>query len=160
MAGPACVRGKNIVIGTGTHATLPDIPGLAEAKPLTHIEALELDHIPEHLLVMGGGYIGLELAQAMRRFGSRVTVIDHNERLAHKEDEDVSAGLHDLFRDEGIDVVTRRSYRGVEGKSGQSVKLHVIQAGSEEFSKAPICWSPPAARLTPRASAWIWREWS
>ena len=125
------VRAKKIVIGTGTHATLPEIPGLAEAKPLTHIEALELDHIPEHLLVMGGGYVGLELAQAMRRFGSRVTVIDRNPRLAHKEDEDVSQALHELFRDEGIDVVTSGHVGRIDGQSGQSVKLHILQDGAE-----------------------------
>ena len=126
------VQGKKIVIGTGTHATLPEIPGLAEAKALTHIEALELDHIPEHLLVMGGGYVGLELAQAMRRFGSRVTVIDHNPRLAHKEDEDVSQALHELFRDEGIDVVTSGHVGLIDGQSGQSVKLHILQDGAEQ----------------------------
>jgi pyruvate/2-oxoglutarate dehydrogenase complex dihydrolipoamide dehydrogenase (E3) component len=125
------VRGKKIVIGTGTHATLPEVPGLAEAKPLTHIEALELDHIPGHLLVMGGGYVGLELAQAMRRFGSRVTVIDHNPRLAHKEDEDVSQALHELFRDEGIDVVTSGHVGRIDGQSGHSVKLHILQDGAE-----------------------------
>jgi pyruvate/2-oxoglutarate dehydrogenase complex dihydrolipoamide dehydrogenase (E3) component len=61
------------------------IPGLAEAQPLTHIEALELDQLPEHLLVIGGGYVGLELAQAMRRFGSKVTVFDRNNRLMHQK---------------------------------------------------------------------------
>ena len=76
----AHVTGTEIVIGTGTRATLPNLPGLIDAKPLTHIEALELDHVPEHLIVLGGGYIGLELAQAMRRFGSRVTVVEHNSR--------------------------------------------------------------------------------
>ena len=69
------------------------IPGLAEAQPLTHIEALELDEVPEHLVVIGGGYIGLELSQAMRRFGSRVSVIDRNSRLLQREDEDVSEAL-------------------------------------------------------------------
>jgi pyruvate/2-oxoglutarate dehydrogenase complex dihydrolipoamide dehydrogenase (E3) component len=127
------VRAKKIVIGTGTRATFPEVPGLVEAKPLTHIEALELDHIPEHLLVMGGGYIGLELAQAMRRFGSQVTVIDRNERLAHKDDEDVSQALHELFRDEGIDVVTSAHVGRVEGLSGQSVRLHVLQGGTERI---------------------------
>ena len=72
------LRGTNVVIGTGTHAAIDKTPGLAEAQPLTHIEALELDEVPEHLLVIGGGYIGLEFAQAMRRFGSNVTVIDRN----------------------------------------------------------------------------------
>jgi pyruvate/2-oxoglutarate dehydrogenase complex dihydrolipoamide dehydrogenase (E3) component len=126
------IRGNKVVIGTGTHATIEQIPGLSEASPLTHIEALELDHIPEHLLVLGGGYIGLELAQAMRRFGSRVTIVDRNERLAHREDEDVSAGLSDLCQNEGIDLVMSANVRGVEGKSGHSVKLRLIQEGSEK----------------------------
>ncbi len=125
------VRAKKIVIGTGTRATLPEIPGLVEAKPLTHVEALELDHIPDHLLVMGGGYVGLELAQAMRRFGSRVTVIDRNDRLVHQGDEDVSRALHELFRDEGIDVITSAHVGGVDGVSGQSIRLHVLQDGTE-----------------------------
>ena len=84
---------------------------------------------------MGGGYVGLELAQAMRRFGSRVTVIDRNARLAHKEDEDVSQALHELFRDEGIDVVTSGHVGGVEGISGQSVKLHILQSGDGTNSR-------------------------
>ena len=78
-------------------------PALREASPLTHIEALELDHIPRHLLVLGGGYIGLELSQAMRRFGSEVTIVERNGHLAHREDEDVTQALEELFRDEGID---------------------------------------------------------
>lgn len=129
--GTRILRGDKIIIGTGTRATLEDIPGLSESRPLTHIEALELDHVPEHLLVLGGGYVGLELSQAMRRFGSRVTIIERNERLADREDEDVSAALYDLCRDEGIELVMSAHVTGVEGKSGQSVKLRVVQGGSE-----------------------------
>src|SRR5580700_8944259 len=68
------LRGTNVIISTGTHAALDPIPGLVEAQPLTHIEALELDETPEHLLVIASRYVGLELSQAMRRFGSRVTM--------------------------------------------------------------------------------------
>jgi pyruvate/2-oxoglutarate dehydrogenase complex dihydrolipoamide dehydrogenase (E3) component len=107
------------------------LPGLAESNPLTHIEALDLDHIPEHLLVLGGGYIGLEMAQAMRRFGSRVTIIERNGRLAHREDEDVSEALHNLCRDEGIEIITSARVTRVAGKSGESVKLHLVHAGSD-----------------------------
>ena len=124
------LRGKKVVINTGTRATIDPIPGLIEAKPLTHIEALELDRVPDHLLVIGGGYVGLEFAQAMRRFGSRVTVIEKNKRLAHREDEDISSALHELFKDEGIDVVTDARITRVEGKSGDAVKLHVSRAGA------------------------------
>jgi len=131
--GTVLVRGDKIVIGTGTHATLPEIPGLAESKPLRHVEGLELDHIPEHLLVLGGGYVGLELAQAARRFGSRVTVIDQNDRLAYREDEDVSRAVEELFRDEGIELVFGAQVGGIEGKSGEAVKLRVTQGGSESI---------------------------
>src|SRR5258708_2850581 len=82
------LRGKRVLINTGTRATIDPTPGLAESKPLTHIQALALDRIPAHLLVLGGGFVGLELSQAMRRCGSRVTVIDRNARLVHREDQD------------------------------------------------------------------------
>jgi pyruvate/2-oxoglutarate dehydrogenase complex dihydrolipoamide dehydrogenase (E3) component len=123
--GTSVFKGKQIVISTGTRATIPEIPGLKEAGPLTHVEALELDQIPEHLLIIGGGYVGIELGQAMRRFGAKVTIIDRNQRLLHKEDEDVSQGLHDLFHEEGIEIVTGVTIKSVEGKSGQKVKLHL-----------------------------------
>ncbi|HSY42315.1 MAG TPA: mercuric reductase [Candidatus Acidoferrum sp.] len=124
------LRGKKVVINTGTRATMDATPGLAEAKPLTHVEALELDYVPQHLLVIGGGYVGLELAQAIRRFGSRVTVIERNPRLLNREDEDVSAAMSELFNDEGIDIVTGARIDRVEGKSGSFVKLHVTRDGS------------------------------
>jgi len=125
------LHGKRVVINTGTRATIGLIPGLAEASPLTHIEALDLDRIPEHLLVLGGGYVGLELSQAMRRFGSRVTIIERNPRLVHREDQDISAALHELFKDEGIEVVTSARITRVEGKSGEWVKLQSNRNGSE-----------------------------
>ena len=127
--GTRTLRGKNVVINTGTRATVDPIPGLREASPLTHIEALELDKIPERLLIVGGGYVGLELAQAMSRFGSHVTIIDRNPRLAHREDEDISAALHELCKDEGMDVATSTRIAKVEGKSGERVKLHVVRDG-------------------------------
>jgi len=123
------VRGSKVIISTGTRAALEPTPGLDEAQPLTHVEALELDQIPEHLIVIGGGYVGLELSQAMRRFGSKVSVIDRNDRLLHREDEDVSEGLRSLFEDEGIDIVLNARIKGVSGKSGQAVKVLIEQKG-------------------------------
>ena len=125
------LHGKHVVINTGTHAAIDATPGLIEANPLTHIEALELDRVPEHLIVLGGGFVGLEFAQAMRRFGSRVTVIDRNARLVHREDQDVSAALLELFKDEGIDVVTNTRITRVEGKSGEAVTLSTQRNGSD-----------------------------
>src|SRR5262249_13948695 len=103
-----------------------------EAHPLTHIEALELDKLPEHLLVIGGGYVGVELAQAMRRFGSNVTVIDRNNRVMHREDEDVLEALHSLLEDEGIDTVLNAKIKRVSGQSGDSVKVVIEQSGVEK----------------------------
>jgi pyruvate/2-oxoglutarate dehydrogenase complex dihydrolipoamide dehydrogenase (E3) component len=123
------LRGSNVIVSTGTRAALSAIPGLTEARPLTHVEALELDHVPAHLIVLGAGYVGLELAQAMRRFGSRVTVIDHNDRLLHREDDDVTGALADLFGDEGIETVLNASVKKVSGRSGESVTLNFEQDG-------------------------------
>jgi pyruvate/2-oxoglutarate dehydrogenase complex dihydrolipoamide dehydrogenase (E3) component len=126
-------RGKNVVINTGSRAALEPIPGLAEAKPLTHIEALELDHVPKHLLVIGGGYVGLELAQAFRRFGAEVTLFERNSRLVHNEDEDISQGLEEMCRDEGIHVVTNVKVAQVKGKSGDRVRVEG-KRGEAEFN--------------------------
>jgi pyruvate/2-oxoglutarate dehydrogenase complex dihydrolipoamide dehydrogenase (E3) component len=134
--GTRTLRGTNVIIGTGTHATLPDHPGLRESQPLTHIEALELDDVPGHLLVLGGGYIGLELAQAFRRFGSHVTVIDRNDRLVSREDEDVSEGLRDLFISEGIDLVFGATVESVSGTSGHAVEVIIKQNGTKNKLEA------------------------
>ncbi len=125
------LRGANVIVSTGTRATLGPIPGLAEAQPLTHIEALELDRVPEHLLVVGGGYVGIELSQAMRRFGSKVTVIDRNQRLMQKEDLDVCEALRNLLEDEDIDIHLDAQINRVSGKSGQSVSIVLTQNATE-----------------------------
>ena len=125
------LRGANVIVSTGTRAALESIPGLAEAQPLTHIEALELDQTPRHLIVIGGGYVGLELSQGMRRFGSRATVIDRNDRLLHKEDDDVTEALANLFQDEGIETVLNTRVRHISGKTGDAVTLVVEQGGVE-----------------------------
>ncbi len=126
------LRGTNVIISTGTRAALGPTPGLAEAQPLTHIEALELDEIPNHLLVVGGGYVGVELSQALRRFGSKVSVIDRNARLMDREDEDVCEALSSLLTDEGIDIALNADIKRVSGKSGQSVRIVIEQKGVEK----------------------------
>jgi pyruvate/2-oxoglutarate dehydrogenase complex dihydrolipoamide dehydrogenase (E3) component len=124
------LRGANVIINTGTHASFETLPGLADTQPLTHIEALELDQLPEHLLVIGGGYVGLEMAQAFRRFGSKVTLIDRNDRLVHREDDDVTEALQALFEAEGIDLVLKGRIKQISGKSGESVRILLEQNGN------------------------------
>jgi pyruvate/2-oxoglutarate dehydrogenase complex dihydrolipoamide dehydrogenase (E3) component len=126
------LRGANVVIDTGTHAAIEHIPGLASVQPLTHVEALELDAVPEHLIVLGAGYVGLEFAQAMRRLGSRVTVVGRSGRVIHEEDDDVTEGIEDLFRDEGIEIILNAKLKSVSGLSGKSVHLTLEQNGTEK----------------------------
>jgi|SRR5271165_450383 len=119
------VEGDRVFLNVGTHAAIPDIPGLRDANPLTHIEALELDRIPDHLIVLGGGYIGLELSQAMRRFGSRVTVIQRGGQIASREDSDVGQALLQLFQEEGVEVLLNTHVVDVAGTSGMEVNVTV-----------------------------------
>jgi pyruvate/2-oxoglutarate dehydrogenase complex dihydrolipoamide dehydrogenase (E3) component len=126
------LRGTRVVIGTGTRATIGDVPGLTDSQPLTHVEALELGEVPAHLLVLGGGYVGLEFAQAMRRLGSRVTVLARSDRLLASEDDDAVQALSALFRDEGIDVVLGANITAVSGRSGASVGVSLDLAGKTE----------------------------
>jgi pyruvate/2-oxoglutarate dehydrogenase complex dihydrolipoamide dehydrogenase (E3) component len=125
------LRGANVIVSTGTRAALDPIPGLADARPLTHVEVLELDEVPDHLIVMGGGYIGLELSQAMRRFGSKVTVIERNGQVVQREDDDVTEAMGELFRDEGIDILLNSQVKRISGRSGESAKVTLEQNGKE-----------------------------
>jgi pyruvate/2-oxoglutarate dehydrogenase complex dihydrolipoamide dehydrogenase (E3) component len=119
------LTGDRVFLSVGSRAAVPDVPGLHASHPLTHVEALELDRLPEHLVVLGGGYVGMEFAQAMRRFGSRVTIVERGPQLAGREDSDVSEALMQLFRDEGIDVLVETELIAVEGLSGRQVRLQV-----------------------------------
>jgi pyruvate/2-oxoglutarate dehydrogenase complex dihydrolipoamide dehydrogenase (E3) component len=123
--GTRVLTGERVFLNVGTRATIPPVAGLADAGPLTNIELLELDRLPAHLIVVGGGYVGLEFAQAYRRFGSRVTVLEHGTRLLGREDPDVGEGIGQLFADEGIEVLVSAEPLRVEGRSGQSVRLQV-----------------------------------
>ena len=128
--GTRILRGANVIINTGSRATVDSTPGLKESRPLTHVEALELDRVPDRLVILGGGYVGLEFAQAFRRLGARVTVVERNAALLHREDEDVSEAMAQLFQDEGIEVFTDTVVGRVMGLSGESVQLHARQAGA------------------------------
>ena len=125
------IFGERVFLDLGSRSTMPNVPGLAATNPMTHIELLDLDRLPGHLIVIGGGYIGLELAQAMRRFGSRVTVIEAGAQVASREDPDVGAALLELFHDEGIDVLLDTQIARVEGLSGDKVRVIAKNARGE-----------------------------
>ena len=104
--GTRVLTADKVFLNVGTHAAVPNVPGLNAAQPLTHVEALELDYLPQHLIVIGGGYSGLEMAQAFRRFGSDVTIIESGPQLLAREDIDVAQevrrGTREPVRPEGV----------------------------------------------------------
>src|SRR5438093_5663885 len=158
--GTRVLVGDRVFLDVGTHATIPDIPDLAAAAPLTHIEALELDRVPPYLIVLGGGYAGLELAQTYRRFGSRVTIVEQGPRLAGREDPDVADAIARIFSDEGIEVLVAAETRRVKGRSGQGVSVTVRTAqgdrtieGSDILVAAGRTPNPAATGLDKARSA-------
>ncbi len=127
------LRGDQVFLDLGAFASVPALNGLAEAAPLTHVELLDLDTVPEHLLVLGGSYVGLELGCAMRRLGSRVTVCERAERLLPREDGDIAEAIRHLLQDEGIAVVTSVDMGRVSGRSGDRVALHAMIGGTPKI---------------------------
>lgn len=119
--GRRTVRAEKIFVNVGARPRIPDLDGLDDVPYLTSTTILEVDFLPEHLVVVGGSYVGLEFAQMFRRFGSRVTVIDRNPRLVSQEDPDVSDAIREILTAEGIEVRlsadclrAARTDRGVE----------------------------------------------
>lgn len=133
---PRLLKGDRVFIAVGTRAALPAVPGLADAKPMTHVEALDLTRLPEHLVVLGGGYVGLEFAQALCRFGSRVTIVQRGSKLLDREDADVSAALSQLMADEGIEVLLNTELLQVAGHSGDHLRLELRLAGNARSIEA------------------------
>ena len=134
--GTRWLRGERVFLGLGSRASIPPVPGLGEAMPLTHVEALELERVPEHLVLIGGGYVGLEFAQAMRRFGSGVTIIQRGKQLLDREDGDIASAVEELMRDEGIEVLLNTEILDVMGLSGRHVTVRVRVAGAEKTLEA------------------------
>jgi pyruvate/2-oxoglutarate dehydrogenase complex dihydrolipoamide dehydrogenase (E3) component len=131
-AGTRLLAADKVFLNLGTHAAIPSVPGLEAAKPLTHVEALELDYVPQHLIVIGGGYSGLELAQAYRRFGSEVTIIESGPQLLAREDIDVSQEVRRFLSDEGIRVLVDAELLQVRGRSRGEVTLIARTTSGEQ----------------------------
>jgi pyruvate/2-oxoglutarate dehydrogenase complex dihydrolipoamide dehydrogenase (E3) component len=98
------ITAPRIFLDVGGRAAAPDYPGTAEIGYLTNSTILDLDEVPAHLVIVGGGYIGLEFAQMFRRFGAQVTVVERSSRLLPREDEDVAQAIHDMLVNEGVAI--------------------------------------------------------
>lgn len=129
-------RAERVFINTGGRPRRPDLPGLDEVDSLDSTSIMELGEVPEHLVVLGGGFIGLEFGQMFRRFGARVTVLEQGARLAPKEDEDVAAALHEVLAEDGLYIRTGATASAVEprGAQGTGIRLHLADGTSVEGS--------------------------
>ena len=113
-----------ILINTGERPARPSLPGLDDVPALDSTSIMELDHVPEHLLILGGGYVGLEFGQMFRRFGSQVTIVQRGEQLLAREDADVAEAVAEILREDGVEVLLKADAQRVE-RSGDDIVLTV-----------------------------------
>lgn len=123
--GDAVIAAPQVFINTGTRARIPAVDGIERVEWLDSEKLLRLDRLPEHLVILGGSYIGLEMAQAFRRLGSQVTIIETAECLINREDDDIKAEIHRVFTREGIVVHTQSKLQRVEPAENGRVRLFV-----------------------------------
>ena len=125
------ITAGRVILNTGTRPSLPPLPGLADARPLNSESVQKLERVPDHLIILGGGYVGCEFAQMFRRFGSRVTVVERAGAFLPREDPDVADQVLQIFREDGIDVLLGASVDRVEGVSGQLVRITLQSPAGE-----------------------------
>jgi pyruvate/2-oxoglutarate dehydrogenase complex dihydrolipoamide dehydrogenase (E3) component len=130
--GAEVLEAEQIFINVGGRADVPPVPGIDAVPYLTNSSMMAVDFLPEHLVILGGSYIGLEFGQMYRRFGSEVTIIQRNDRLIPREDEDVSQAIRAILEEEGIRIVTDADVTRVESQGG---KVAVRMAASDEVSE-------------------------
>ena len=121
--GDELISGETIVINTGARPVALPIPGLAEVAWLDNARLLDLERLPQHLVVIGGSYIGMEFAQAFRRFGSKVTIVEAMPQLMFREDADVAEAAQKVLEDEGIDIILDAKVQRVAQKNANQVEL-------------------------------------
>ena len=154
------LEAERIILNVGTRAFVPDMAGLSDVSYLTNSSVMEVDFLPEHLVIIGGSYIDLEFAQIYRRFGSRVTVVEKGERLIARDDEDVSAAVKEIVENEGVEVRLRADCLAVE-KRGEGVAVNLTCDECPTRSKGHTCCSRSGGSPTPMISvstrlAWKW----
>ena len=140
FTGPKTVRANDdvlsadrIFINVGGRPLVPDMPGLDLVPHLTNVSMMDIDFLPEHLLVIGGSYVGLEFGQMYRRFGSRVTIIEMGPRLIGREDEDVSRAVHEILQQEGIGLrLDAECLSLARDRAGIAVNLKCASGASKE----------------------------
>ena len=133
--GDRTIEGSHILLCTGAHPFIPDIEGLSDVNYLTNEEAFELDTLPESIIVVGGSYIALEVAQMFSRMGSKVTILQRSDRILSTEEADLTDELDRYLREEGITIVTGNAIQRVS-EEGKGVTVHTLVNGKEETFSA------------------------
>ncbi len=147
-------RRNQIFINAGTRASLPKLDGLDKVPFLDNVSIMELDTLPDHLLVLGGGYIGLEFGQLFRRFGSRVTIIQSGRQLLTREDSDVAEEVTNILRQDGVEILLNATANRVS-QSGDDVRLEIqSQSGSVTLTGSHLL---VATGRVPNSDPPIWR---
>jgi pyruvate/2-oxoglutarate dehydrogenase complex dihydrolipoamide dehydrogenase (E3) component len=151
-AGDDLLESEKIFIDIGGRPSIPAIPGLDSVPYLTNETAMQLTSVPEHLLILGGGYIGLEFGQMFRRFGSRVTILHTGKQFVSREDPEIATELQKALEAEGVQFLLNARTTRVENKSS-AITLAFESPAALRVSLARIFWSPPAAGPIPTISA-------
>ncbi|MGI9385637.1 MAG: FAD-containing oxidoreductase [Methyloligellaceae bacterium] len=132
------LEAERIVLNVGGRAVAPDMPGLGDIDYLTNSNIMDVDFLPEHLVIVGGSYIGLEFAQIYRRFGSRVTVLQRGPRIIEREDEDVSATVKEILEGEGVEVRVNADCVAFEKRGAEIAVKADCKTGAEDFSGSHV----------------------
>ena len=144
--GERLLEAETIFINTGGRPRTPDLPGIDAVAVLDSTSIMELDRVPEHLVVLGGGYIAVEFGQLFRRLGAEVTVVQRRNQLLPREDHDVAEAIAEIFREDGVEVLLGSSAEGVEARADDGIELIVAQVAevgdldreSDNPSSAPV----------------------
>ncbi|MFB3149663.1 MAG: FAD-containing oxidoreductase [Alphaproteobacteria bacterium] len=127
------LEAEKIVLNVGARARVPEMPGIGDVDYLTNTSMMEIDFLPEHLMIVGGSYIGLEFAQMYRRFGSRVTVVQRGDRLIARADEDVSAAVKEILEAEGVEVRLNAECIALEKRGNRVALTASCEPGPDEI---------------------------